>query len=121
MQTSKIYLINTRSKIYITNDWCAYYANRKTNFEKLETKFTSFKRINEDTILICSKLTVNEILEIIRSTGELSFLVLEFDPTINKYTGLLSTDIWDWIQLKTFQIKEELKAIPQTNKVASNV
>lgn len=117
MQTSKIYLINTRSKIYITNDWCAYYANRKTNFEKLETKFTNFKRVNEDTVLICSKLSVDEILEYIRSIGETSFLLLEFDPTVNKYTGLLTTDIWDWIQLKTFQIKEELKAITNTCKI----
>ncbi len=117
MQTSKIYLINKRSNIYIASDWNSYYAARKINFEKLETKFTNFKRVNEDTVLICSKLSVDEILEYIRSIGETSFLLLEFDPTVNKYTGLLTTDIWDWIQLKTFQIKEELKAITNTCKI----
>lgn len=121
MQTSKIYLINNQPSTYISGDLYYYglKANLHTHFRKLESIFTDFKRINENTILIFSKLEIDKILELIKSTGETSFLLLEFDPTINKYTGLLSKEKWDWIQLKTFQIKEELKAIPQTNKIAN--
>jgi len=121
MQTSKIYLINNQSSVYICGDgyYYSYEAKLHIHLHKLESIFTDFKRINENTILIFSKLEIDEILESIRNTGETNFLLLEFDPTINKYTGLLSKEKWDWIQLKTFQIKEELKNIPQTNKIAS--
>lgn len=109
MQTSKIYLINNQPSTYISGDLYYYglKANLHVHFRKLESIFTDFKRISENTILIFSKLEINKILELIKTTGETSFLLLEFDPTVNKYSGLLTTDIWDWIKLKTFQIKEE--------------
>jgi hypothetical protein len=121
MQTSKIYLINNQPSTYICGDgyYYAFKAKLHVHLHKLESIFTDFKRINENTILIFSKLEIDKILDLIRTTGETSFLILEFDPTVNKYTGLLSKEKWDWIQLKTFQIKEELENIPQINKVAS--
>lgn len=120
MKTSKIYLVNNQPSTYITGDgyYCSFKAKLHIHLHKLESIFTDFKRINENTILIFSKLEINKILELIRNTGEPSFLLLEFDPTVNNYTGLQSKVIWDWIQLKTFQIKEELKNFPQTDKVA---
>lgn len=121
MQTSKIYLINNQPSAYITGDghFYSFRAKLHIHLHKLESIFTDFKRINENTILIFSKLGIDKILELIRNTGEPSFLLLEFDPTVNNYTGLQSKDIWDWLQLKKFQIKEELKDIPQTNRVAN--